>query len=156
MIHCEGRARLSTCALLGRLDAPTEQRRNCSVIQEMRFSWATEEGPLLSHCEWGARWPTTDYLQISTADRTHARTGPDTQRAQAHNHTTWTTPWGKRAGVFGVNCRAEIQGARAEIMAWIMVEFTAENNGGRICDCVYGALELICHACEHCMIDLPI
>ena len=25
--------------------------------------------------------------QISTADRTHARTGPDTQRAQAHNHT---------------------------------------------------------------------
>ena len=52
--------------------------------------------------------------------------------------------------------RAEIQGARAEIMAWIMVEFTAENNGGRICDCVYGALELICHACEHCMIDLPI
>ena len=26
-------------------------------------------------------------LQISTAYRTHARTGPDTQRAQAHNHT---------------------------------------------------------------------
>ena len=25
--------------------------------------------------------------QISTAHRTHARTGPDTQRAQAHNHT---------------------------------------------------------------------
>ena len=25
--------------------------------------------------------------QISTTDRTHARTGPDTQRAQAHNHT---------------------------------------------------------------------
>ena len=25
--------------------------------------------------------------QISTADRTHARTGPDTQRAQAHHHT---------------------------------------------------------------------
>ena len=25
--------------------------------------------------------------QISTADRTHARTGPDTQRAQAHTHT---------------------------------------------------------------------
>ena len=28
------------------------------------------------------------YLQISTTrDRTHARTGPETQRAQAHNHT---------------------------------------------------------------------
>ena len=26
-------------------------------------------------------------FQISTTDRTHARTGPDTQRAQAHNHT---------------------------------------------------------------------
>ena len=25
--------------------------------------------------------------QISTTDRTHARTGPDKQRAQAHNHT---------------------------------------------------------------------
>ena len=25
--------------------------------------------------------------KISTADKTHARTGPDTQRAQAHNHT---------------------------------------------------------------------
>ena len=25
--------------------------------------------------------------QISTTDRTHARTGPETQRAQAHNHT---------------------------------------------------------------------
>ena len=25
--------------------------------------------------------------RISTTDRTHARTGPDTQRAQAHNHT---------------------------------------------------------------------
>ena len=29
----------------------------------------------------------TRYREISTADRTHARTGPDTQRAQAHNHT---------------------------------------------------------------------
>ena len=30
--------------------------------------------------------------QISTADRTHARTGPDTQRAQAHNHTQNSNP----------------------------------------------------------------
>ena len=27
------------------------------------------------------------FSQISTTDRTHARTGPDKQRAQAHNHT---------------------------------------------------------------------
>ena len=30
--------------------------------------------------------------QISTADRTHARTGLDTQRAQAHNHTQNSNP----------------------------------------------------------------
>ena len=30
--------------------------------------------------------------QISTTDRTHARTGPDKQRAQAHNHTQNSNP----------------------------------------------------------------
>ena len=30
--------------------------------------------------------------KISTADRKHARTGPDTQRAQAHNHTQNSKP----------------------------------------------------------------
>ena len=30
--------------------------------------------------------------QISTTDRTHARTGPETQRAQAHNHTQNSHP----------------------------------------------------------------
>ena len=33
--------------------------------------------------------------QISTADKTHARTGPDTQRAQAHNHTQNNRPMAK-------------------------------------------------------------
>ena len=33
-----------------------------------------------------------DQTQISTADRTHARTGLDTQRAQAHNHTQNSNP----------------------------------------------------------------
>ena len=33
---------------------------------------------------WGGRLGRT---KISTANRTHARTGLDTQRAQAHNHT---------------------------------------------------------------------
>ena len=32
------------------------------------------------------------YHKISTSDRTHARTGPDTQRAQAHNHTQNSKP----------------------------------------------------------------
>ena len=32
------------------------------------------------------------FVQISTADRTHARTGLDTQRAQAHNHTQNSNP----------------------------------------------------------------
>ena len=32
------------------------------------------------------------FRQISTADRAHARTGPDTQRAQAHNHTQNSNP----------------------------------------------------------------
>ena len=31
-------------------------------------------------------------LEISTADRTHARIGPDTQQAQAHNHTQNSNP----------------------------------------------------------------
>ena len=31
-------------------------------------------------------------LQISITDRTHARTGPNTQRAQAHNHTQNSNP----------------------------------------------------------------
>ena len=32
-------------------------------------------------------WKSIKSSQISTTDRTHARTGPETQRAQAHNHT---------------------------------------------------------------------
>ena len=38
----------------------------------------------LTHHRAGALWGSP---QISTTDRTHARTGPDKQRAQAHNHT---------------------------------------------------------------------
>ena len=39
---------------------------------------------------WGPAFPFGH--PISTTDRTHARTGPDTQRAQAHNHTQNSNP----------------------------------------------------------------
>ena len=42
---------------------------------------------------------TMNQSQISTTDRTHARTGPDTQRAQAHCHTQTTPITDREVGV---------------------------------------------------------
>ena len=58
--------------LLYTFDGPNHFRETCHTVD------ATPEGIF--------------GYQISTTDRTHARTGPDTQRAQAHNHTQNSNP----------------------------------------------------------------
>ena len=41
-------------------------------------------------CELVVKTTVNIPLDSSTTDRTHARTGPDTQRAQSHNHTQYS------------------------------------------------------------------
>ena len=72
-----GRAR-GECGGRRRHDFPIGGTQSCSH-NERRFIHA----PVRS----AQRHVGTCLWQISTTDRTHARTGPDTQRAQAHNHT---------------------------------------------------------------------
>ena len=58
--------------------APDQVRQaSCNSPRRDRLQSATPSW-------WVPRTPAPHLHQISTADRTHARTGPDTQRAQAH------------------------------------------------------------------------
>ena len=55
-----------------------------NVIDDARI---TASRSRLTVCVHGCVTRALTVKRISTTDRTHARTGPDTQRAQVHNHT---------------------------------------------------------------------
>ena len=67
----------------------------------------------------GSGAPRRGGLEISTKKRTHARTGPDTQRAQAHSHTQNSNSAGADRGVGSGSVRARRADVRVRLCAFV-------------------------------------
>ena len=74
----------AACALLA-----TPAEASLAKSHVVASSMASSSKHWYRYCTGTVQYCTVPYYgsQISTTDRTHARTGPNTKRAQAHNHT---------------------------------------------------------------------
>ena len=82
------------------------QRTAQPAIRHIRVWFTVSAAIVLIDGDGGlhpARCVEQDQNQISTTNRTHARTGPDTQRAQAHNHTQNSNSRTQRRRVFSTS-----------------------------------------------------
>ena len=94
--------------------------------------------------------PISHDLEISTADRTHARIGPDTQLAQAHNHTqcvpsTGRTPQshGRRRG------RHNLRGSTCYIGVFYILDTTCYSDTTCYTEAFSISIELGLHGHGH-------